>query len=97
MEKNIDLKAFQREQRVKTIKNIIRFAAVGLVETFIGAATNSVVSQVDGGRLAKFGAKAGGFLTGIYIGDKVADYICDGIDDTMSEIEALKRSMEENG
>ena len=97
MEKNIDIKKFQREQRIKTIKSVIRFAAVGLVETFIGAVTTNVVNNVEGGRLAKFGAKAGGFLTGIYIGDTVADYICTGIDDMLSEVDDLKRSMEDDG
>lgn len=76
-------------------KAVIRFAVGGLVEIFIGAATNSIVSRVDGGRVAKLGAKAGGFLVGLMIGDQVSNYVCDTIDETMYEIEELKEAMDE--
>lgn len=83
------------EKRNKTIKSIVRFTVSGLVEIFIGAVTNSVLGRVDGSRAAKFGAKAGGFLVGMYLGDKVSDYILTGIDDATLQLEELKAKIEE--
>lgn len=76
-------------------KSAVRFVVGGLVEIFIGAVTNSVVSRVDGSKAAKIGAKAGGFLVGLMISDQVSDYICDQIDDTMEKIEEMREAMDE--
>jgi len=76
-------------------KTIIRFVVGGLVEIFVGAVTNSVVSHVEGSKVAKLGAKAGGFLVGMMISDQVSDYICDSIDETVGELENLKEAIEE--
>lgn len=90
MEKDI-----RKEERVKTVKTIIRFVVGGLVEIFVGAATNSIIGRVDGSKAAKIGAKAGGFLVGMYVGDQVSDHICNGIDNTMKQLEELKEAIEE--
>ena len=76
-------------------KSVIRFIVGGLVEIFVGAATNSVVSRVDGSKAAKIGAKAGGFLFGLMISDQVSNYICDVFDETMDSIDEVKDAMEE--
>lgn len=76
-------------------KSVIRFIVGGLVEIFVGAATNSVVSRVDGSKAAKIGAKAGGFLFGLMVSDQVSDYICDVFDETMDSIDEVKDVIEE--
>lgn len=85
----------QKKNRMKTIKTVIRFGVGGLVEIFFGAVTKSVINRVDGSKIAKIGAKVGGALTGIYVGNKVADYICNEIDETEREIEEFKAALEE--
>lgn len=85
----------RKEDRIKTVKTVVRFVVSGLVEIFVGAVTNSVMGRVDGSKAAKFGAKAGGFLVGMYIGDQVSDYICSGIDSTMAQLDELKEAIEE--
>lgn len=85
----------KKESKMKTIKSVIRFVVGGLVEVFIGAVTNSVVSRVDGSKAAKVGAKAGGFLVGLALADQVSNYICDEFDDTMNELDELKEAIEE--
>ncbi len=76
-------------------KSVIRFVVGGLVEIFIGAATNSVLSRVDSSKPAKIAAKAGGFLVGLMVSDHVSDYVCDTIDETMFEITEMREAMEE--
>lgn len=76
-------------------KSVIRFVVGGLVEIFIGAATNSIVSRVDGSKAAKLGAKAGGFLVGLMIGDQVSEYVCDTFDEAMDTINEFKQAMDE--
>lgn len=85
----------EKNERMGKVKTVIRFVVGGLVEIFIGAVTNSVVSHVEGTKIAKLGAKAGGFLVGMMISDQVSDYICANIDNTMSELETLKETIEE--
>lgn len=81
--------------RMDTAKSIARLIVGGLVEMFVGAATNSIVDNVDGSKWAKWGAKAGGFLVGMMIADRVGDYVCDSMDETMEELEKLKEAVEE--
>ena len=76
-------------------KAVVRFIVGGLVEIFVGAATNSVVSRVDGSKAAKIGAKAGGFLVGLMVSDQVSGYICDQIDGAVAQIEEMKEAIEE--
>ena len=85
----------EKKSPMKYVKTAIRFAVGGLVEIFVGAVTNNVVGGVEGSKLAKLGAKAGGFLVGMYIGDQVAEHICDGVDDIVNEFNELKASMED--
>lgn len=85
----------KKGSRMKAVKTIIRFAVGGLVEIFVGAVTNNVVGGVEGSKIAKLGAKAGGFLVGMYIGDQVSEHICDQIDSAMDELDALKAKIEE--
>ena len=92
---NSEIKKLQRANRMKAIKNVIHFTVIGLVEMFIGAATRSVLSNVEGSKLSKLGAKAGGALAGMYLGEMVADHICDTIDETLNDIEELKKQIDE--
>ena len=85
------------KERLGKVKTVIRFVVGGLVEIFVGAVTNSVTSNIEGGKIAKLGAKAGGFLVGLMISDQVSDYICGEIDDTMEELDKLKEAIEEEG
>lgn len=77
------------------VKRIVTFAVTGLVELFTGAVVNSVLDGVEGGKLARFGARIGGGLVGLVIGDKVADYVCASMDDISSMIEEIKDAIEE--
>lgn len=77
------------------IKNGIRFAVTGLVELFLGAATNCVLGEVKGGKAAKLGAKVGGVLIGMYVGDKVTDYICEGVDEVIDGLNNIETDVEE--
>ncbi len=92
-----DEKIVAEDKKTKTIKTVVRFVVGGLVEIFVGAVTNSVVGRVDGSKAAKMGAKAGGFLAGLYLGDKVSDYICGGIDEIKVQLEDLKAAIDEEG
>ena len=85
----------KKEARMKTVKTVVRFIVGGLVEVFVGAVTNSVVSRVDGSKIAKVSAKAGGFLTGLMIANQVGDYVCNEIDETMEDLDELKEAIEE--
>ena len=85
----------EKESRMDSVKTAIRFVVGGLVELFIGAVTNSVIENVDSSKPAKFGAKAGGFLVGLMVSDKVSDYVCETIDDAMETIDEAKKAIEE--
>ena len=90
----VELKKLQKENRMKMVKGAIHFTVVCLVEMFIGAATKSVLSNVEGSKLSKLGAKAGGVLAGMYLGEMVSDHICGSIDETLNDIEEIKKQME---
>lgn len=90
MEKNI-----RKEDRTKTIRTAVRYTVVGLVATFVGAATNSVVGRVEGPKIAKVGAKLGGVLVGMHAGDQVSDYILSLMDRITAKLEEVKNSMDE--
>lgn len=77
------------------VKDVVSLAVTGLIELFTGAVINHVVGDTDGGRLAKFGAKAGGVLLGLWIGDKTSDYICEEIDKYYEIAKDIKESIEE--
>lgn len=81
------------KETMNKVKTIVRFVTIGLVDLFSSAAINHVVDPMNGPRIAKFGAKAGGFLVGTMVGDKVADYICDQFEETASAIEEAKESV----
>lgn len=83
-----------KEKKFKGIRIGVRIIVTTLVEIFVGAATKSVLHDVDGGKAAKLGAKAGGFLVGMYVSDKVSDYICDGIDETIADIEEIEAGID---
>lgn len=76
-------------------KKIVTFAVTGLVELFTGAVVNAVIKNVDGGRFARFGAKIGGALVGLVIGDRVSDYVCNAMDDISKTIDEIKDAIEE--
>lgn len=80
----------KKEKTMKTIKTCVSLVSTFLVDMFIGAMTNSVMNGVKGGKMAKIGAKAGGFLVGMYIGDQVADHICGGFDELLADLEEVE-------
>lgn len=88
-------KDIRREDKMKTIKTGVRYVVIGLVATFVGAVTNSVVGRVDGPRIAKIGAKAGGMLVGLHVGDQVSDYVLGIMDKTAAKLEEIKAEMDE--
>ena len=85
----------KRESRMKYIKLGVKIAVGTLVEIFFGAVTNSVLGEVKGGKLARFGAKTGGGILGAYAGIKIGEYICDEIDEFASDLEDIEESMRE--
>lgn len=85
----------KRESRMKYIKLGVKIAVGTLVEIFFGAVTNSVLGEVKGGKMAKFGAKAGGGILGAYAGVKIGEYICDEIDDLAADLDEIEENMGE--
>lgn len=83
------------DDKMKGLRTGIRIAVTALVEIFVGAATNSVLHEVQGGKIAKTCAKAGGFLVGMFVSDKVCDHICDSIDETMNSLKEIEGEVEE--
>ena len=73
----------------------VRVCVTSLVECFVSASTNSLLQNVAGGKIAKLAAKAGGLLAGLYLGDKVTDYICDSFDQMIEDIDDMKAENEE--
>ena len=85
------------DKKTKTVKTAVRYIVIGLVGIFAGAVTNCVVGGTSGPKAAKMCANAGGFLTGLYMGGKVSDYICEGIDIGLAKLEELKDAIDEEG
>lgn len=83
-------------KKYKGLRLGIRIAVTTLVELFVSAATKGILHDVEGGKAAKLGAKAGGFLVGMYMSDMVSDHICDGIEQTISDITEIENSIEDD-
>lgn len=96
MEKNE--KRIDREKRVSAIKKIAGWASKFCVSAFFSAVSASVVGSGKDKKLERCAAIAGGYLVGSYVGDKVTEYVCAGIDDIYAEYERLESetSDEEN-
>lgn len=77
------------------IKIIVHFVVAGLVDMFSAAVISSAVDHVDGSKIAKLGAKAGGILVGAVVADKVGDYVCDQIDEISEEFAKIKEAANE--
>ena len=77
------------------VKTVVRFVVMGLVDLFASAAISNVVDRMDGPKIAKLGAKAGGALVGMAVSDKVADYVCDQFDEISDAVEEAKKSVSE--
>jgi len=90
MEKDI-----RKESKMPAIKTGTRYVVIGLVATFVGAVTNSVVGRVEGPKIAKAGAKLGGVLVGMHVGDQVSDYILGLMDRVEAKVEEIKKSLDE--
>ena len=78
------------------IKLAIRFVTGGFVDAFAGAVTEHVISDINKGRLAKLGVKAGGFLVGMYAGDKISEYVVNEIDEITMDILSNNMNEEED-
>lgn len=85
----------ENKSKLDTVKTVVKFVVGSLVEIFIGAATSSVVDHIEGPKVAKLGAKAGGFLVGMMVADQVSDYVCGGIDDISNELDRVKAALDE--
>lgn len=90
MEKDI-----RKEEKMKTIKTGARYVVIGLVASFVGAVTNSVVGRVEGPKFAKVAAKLGGVLVGLHVGDQVSDYVLGLMDRVEAKVEEVKKSLDE--
>lgn len=86
----------ERKAKFEKFKPYIQVGITALVEFFTGAVINTVVSHVDGGKIAKYGAKAGGALVGLKVGSDVTDYICDGIEGFLDDMDEFKEAIDEN-
>lgn len=84
-----------KESKMTAIKTGTRYVVIGLVATFVGAVTNSVVGRVEGPKIAKVGAKLGGVLVGMHVGDQVSDYILGLMDRVEAKVEEIKKSLDE--
>lgn len=82
------------KEKFKVVKVVIKFVAAGLVELFTGAAISSVMNNVEGGKIPKIGAYAGGALVGLMVGDQVGDFLCNELDEFCEDIDELKSSIE---
>lgn len=82
------------KSKFKTVKIIIKFVAVGLVELFTGAVISSVMNDVEGGKLPRLGAYAGAALVGSMVGNQVGDFLCDELDEFCDDIDELKSAIE---
>jgi len=88
-------KDIRKEDKMNSIKIGVRYVVIGLVATFAGAVTNSVVGRVEGPKIAKVGAKLGGVLVGMHVGDQVSDYVLDLMDRVEAKVEEVKKSLDE--
>lgn len=84
-----------KEKKLKGIRLGINIIVTTLVEMFTSAATKGLMHDVEGNKMAKLGARAGAFLTGLYVGDKVSDYICDNVDEMLSSYEEIEAEIRE--
>lgn len=88
-------KDIRKEDTMKAVKAGVRYVVIGLVATFVGAVTNSVVGRVEGPKFAKVGAKLGGVLVGMHVGDQVSDYVLGLMDRVEAKVEEVKKSLDE--
>lgn len=65
------------------------------VEMFIGAATNKIIENHKGGKIAKYGTKAGGYLVGAYVGNKVTDGICDSVEEILMQMGCTRKELQD--
>lgn len=73
----------------------LQIGITALIELFTEAVCTSVMSHVDGGKFAKFGARIGAGLVGLKVGSDVSDYVCDGLEALMSSVDGHKEAIEE--
>lgn len=85
----------ERKEKFEKGKPFIQLAITGLVELFTGAVCNNVMSHVEGGKLFRWGAKIGAGLVGLMIGDKVSEYVCDGIEEFADNLDEFKQAIDE--
>ena len=90
MEKDI-----RKEDKMTVVKTGAKYVVIGLVASFVGAVTNSVVGRVEGPKFAKIGAKLGGVLVGLHVGDQVSDYVLSLMDRVEAKVEEVKKSLDE--
>ena len=85
----------REHSRFKKVAPLIKLGVTCLMELFTEGVCTSVMSNVNGNRLAKYGARLGAGILGLYLGDKAADYLIDEADEMMDDIEEFKEAIEE--
>ena len=84
----------QRKEKFEKIKPYIELGITGLGELFTGAVCNSVMDQVEGKKIFRYGAKAGGALVGLMIGDKVSECVFKRMENFIDDMEEIKESVD---
>lgn len=81
-----------REKKINTVKKIAGWASKFCVSAFFSALSASVVgtSNGKGKKIERYAAMAGGYLVGSMVGDKVTEYVCNGIDEIYAEYERIE-------
>lgn len=87
----------KKESRFERFKPYINVGVTGLIELFTHAVYTTVMGNVEGSKLAKFGARIGVSLIGLMVGDQVTDYLCDSADEFMDSLDEAKEAIEEAG
>lgn len=85
----------ERKEKFESFKPYIKLGITGLVELFTQAVSKSVMSHVDGGKIANFGARIGAGLVGLMLGDQVSEYVCDEITGFAESLEEVKDAIDE--
>lgn len=84
-----------KKERFEKAKPWIQVGITTIVEFFTSAVTNAVLDHTDGNKISRWGAKAGGAMVGLVIGDRVSEYVCDQVETFMDTLEEIKDTIDE--
>lgn len=86
----------ERKEKLNKYKPYIQLGITAFVELFTGAVSNSVLKNVEGGKVSRFGAWIGGGLIGLKIGDEVSEYVFNNIEHFIDNMEEIKETIDES-